>query len=258
MLYESLCGAAAQTLINQNSTTKRENHLEIKGEKMKNSIRLKVIGGAAGIAYPLLQMASQGLIQVGGMEPSFSAPAAEIQAFFQNRDASLFALGGYLSVLSMVAFLWFLGALWDELRAAEGGSGWLSMVAMGSGIVVASALNSPGGWPLAVFRIGEGLDPQIARLLFDQGNLNFANLWIALGSLVLATGLIALNSDRFPAWLGWGSILLAVGLLLARVIWTSAIAFAPYVLFWLWMIVLGIRIMRRPERSVSTWKAEFS
>lgn len=211
---------------------------------------LKKLGAIAAIAFPVLQMASQGLIQVGGMEPSFSAPASEIVAFFENRDPTLFTLGGYLSILSLVAFVWFLGALWDDLRAAEGGSGWLSVIAIGSGLVAAATLSSAGGWALAVFRVGEGLDPQIARLLFDEGNLNFANLWVSLGSMVLAAGLIFRQSRRFPGWLGWASIFLAVGLFLARAVWTTSIAFAPYVLFWLWLIVLGVMMLRRSGQSV--------
>lgn len=209
---------------------------------------MKKIGALAAIAYPLLQMASQGLIQIGGMEPSFGAPAAEIVTFFENRDPTLASLGGMLSVFSLVAFVWFLGALWDELRTAEGGSGSLSVIAVGSGLLAAAALSRPGGWPLAIFRIGEGLDPQIARLLFDEGNLNFANLWVSLGSMLLAAGLILRQSQRFPRWLGPASIVLGVGLVLARLVWTSPVAFAPYVLFWLWLMVLGAIMWRRaPE-----------
>lgn len=215
------------------------------------SDQLKKFGAIAAIVFPILQMTAQGFIQVGGMEPSFAAPATEIVTFFQNRDPFLFNVGAYLSILSLVAFLWFLGALWDELRAIEGGTGWLSLVAIGSGIVTASTLAGSGGWPLAVFRIGEGLDPEIARLLFDQGNFNFANIWVSLGSMVLAAGLIMRQSNRFPAWLGWGSIVLAIGLLLARAIWTLSIAFAPYVLFWLWMITLGVIFLRRSRGSNS-------
>jgi hypothetical protein len=216
---------------------------------MKPSNQLKKFGAIAAIAFPVLQMAAQGFFQVGGVEPSFAAPADEILAFFENRDPVLFTIGGYIFILSLVAFLWFLGALWDELSTAEGGSGWLSLIAVGSGLVVAANLAGPGSWPLAVFRIGEGLDPQIARLLFDQGNLNFANIWVALGSMVLAAGLIMRHSDRFPRWLGWSSIVLAIGLLLARAVWTSAVAFAPYVLFWVWMISLGVIFLRRSRLS---------
>jgi hypothetical protein len=210
---------------------------------------MKKIGALAAIAYPLLQMASQGLIQVGGMEPSFTAPAAEIVAFFQNRDSALAAIGGYLSVLSLVAFLWFLGGLWEELRVVEEGNGGLSIIAVGSGLLAAAALSRPGGWPLAIFRIGEGLDPQIARLLFDEGNLNFANLWVALGSMLLAAGLVFRRSPRHPRWLGPASIVLAVSLLLARLVWTSSVAFAPYVLFWLWLIALGVLMWRRTPQA---------
>ena len=101
---------------------------------------LKKLGAIAAIAFPILQMASQGLIQVGGMEPSFSAPAEQILTFFQNRNPALFALGGYLQILSLVAFVWFLGALWAELQAAEGGSGWLSIIAVASQLIAAAAL----------------------------------------------------------------------------------------------------------------------
>lgn len=96
-----------------------------------------------------------------------------------------------------------------------------------------------------MFRIDEGLDPQTARLLFDQGNLNFANIWVSLGGMVLAVGILFLSSVEFPRWLGWSSLLLSAGLLLARIAWTSAVAFLPYLLFWLWMIVLGVMLFRR-------------
>jgi hypothetical protein len=209
-----------------------------------SNTQLRKAGAAAGIAFPALQMIAQGLIQVGGAEPPFTADASEILAFFQNRDATLFAIGDYLSVLSMIAFIWFLGVLWSELRAAEGKPAWLSTIAFGSGLVTASAL-SGGGWSLAMFRISEGLDPQIAQTLFDQGNLNFANMWISLGSMVMAVGFIFHRSDSYPKWLGWGSITLALGLVLARAVWTSPVAFAPYVLFWLWMISLSVIFLRR-------------
>jgi hypothetical protein len=208
--------------------------------------KLKKFGATAGIAFPILQMSAQGLIQVGGSEPPFTAAGSEILEFFMNQDTTLFAVGDYISALSMIAFLWFLGALWNELRAVEGESAWLSTIALGSGLVTASAF-SVGGWSLAIFRISEGLDPQIARLLFDQGNFNFANMWISLSSMVLACGVVFHSTDAFPKWLGWSSILLAIGLVLARAVWTSQVAFAPYVLFWVWMIALSIILMRRTK-----------
>ncbi|HUF37521.1 MAG TPA: hypothetical protein VMN57_03270 [Anaerolineales bacterium] len=206
---------------------------------------MKKTGALAGILFPILQMTAQGLIQIGGMEPSFSAPAAEILEFFQARDPDMFRIGEFLSIVSMIAFLWFLTALWDSLRSADGDAGWLAMVVMGSGLVSASALTDPGGWSLALFRLPEGLDPETARLLFDEGNLNFANLWVSLGSMVLAAGLSFHLSGSEPRWLSWSTIAMGIALVLARLVWTEPIAFAPYVLFWVWMILIGVRLIRR-------------
>lgn len=199
----------------------------------------------AGILFPIMQMTAQVLIQIGGAEPAFSAPAPEILSFFQNRDPTLFAVGEYLSILSLIVFIWFVGALWSQMRAIEGESGLLSAVTLGSGLVTAAALIGGGGWSLAMFRISEGLEADTARLLFDQGNLTFANIWVTLGGMVLAAGLLFNRSSAFPGWLGWSSLLLAVALFLARTIWTSQIAFLPYALFLLWMIVMGVLLYRR-------------
>lgn len=211
--------------------------------------RWEKTGAIAGILFPVLQMTAQGLIQVGGAEPAFTASASEILGFFQNRNDALFAVGDYISVISLVVFLWFLSTLWVKLRAIEGDPGILAMIGLASGLVTTVAFLGGAGWSLAVFRIREGLDPQTARLLFDQGNLNFANAWVSLGSLALASGILFRNSPSYPGWLSWGSILIAIGLFLARVVWTSQIAFLPYTLFWLWMIVLGVRWLRRPEEA---------
>ncbi len=98
-----------------------------------------------------------------------------------------------------------------------------------------------------MFRIDEGLDPGMARLLFDIGNFGFASTWVLLGSMLLATGIVAVRTQALPGWLGWASIILAVVLLIARAIWTTQIAFLPYALYWLWLIVTSILLIRRAE-----------
>ena len=54
------------------------------------------------------------------------------------------------------------------------------------------------GQRLAGVRLEDGLDPQMARTLFDEGNLNFANMWVALGSMLLAAGAIMRTSGKYP------------------------------------------------------------
>jgi hypothetical protein len=211
---------------------------------MKHS-RLEQLGGAGGIVFVAMQIASQALIQIGGGEPAFDASAQTIAAFFRARDSQLFALGDYLSSLSLVALLWFLGSLWAALSRAEGEPAWLSFVAAASGVVLVATVGG-GGWPLAVFRGDEGLDPQVARLLFDQGNFAFANAWVMLGSLSLATGVISIRTGALPRWLGWAGALIAVGLLGARAVWASSgLVFIPFGLSYLWLIAISIVLIRR-------------
>jgi hypothetical protein len=204
------------------------------------------IGAAGGIAFVLLQVAAQALIQVGGAEPPFDAPAEATVAFFATRDAGLFAAGDYLSALSLVPFVWFLGRLWAALRRGEGDPAWLSLVAVASGVLFAAAVGAGGDWTLAVFRREAGLDPPLTRLLFDRGNLAFATAWVPLGSLCLATGVVAVRTRALPRWLGWAGVALAVGLLAARAGWASSgLVFLPYVLFWPWLVALSVVLIRR-------------
>ncbi len=216
-----------------------------------NSRTLFKLGAAGGILYPVLHMVAQSLIQVGGMEPSFTAPADETLAFFATRDPTLFNLGGYLSTVTIIPYIWFLGVLWSALRRAEGEPGWLSLSAFGSGLIV-PATWLIGGWGLAMFRLEDGLDPQIAQLLFDQGNFGFASSWVFLASMVLATGVITIRATLFPRWYGWVSVLIAIGLLVGRAGWTTQAAFGPYVLYWVWLIVTSILLIRRADTLQST------
>jgi hypothetical protein len=218
---------------------------------MSNS-RLDQIGAAGGIVFVVLQMAAQALIQIGGAEPPFNARAETIATFFMARNSQLFALGDYLSSLSLIAFLWFLGSLWSALRRAEGEPGWLSFVAAASGLMIVATVSSGAGWPLAVFRQGEGLDPQIARLLFDQGNFAFANAWVMLASLSLATGVISIRTGALPRWLGWAGVLIACGMLAARAVWASSgLVFVPFLLCYLWLIAISIMLIRGARASQS-------
>ena len=206
--------------------------------------RLEQLGAAGGILFVVLQLVAQSLIQVGGGEPSFDASAEEIVAFFDARDTLLFNIGSYLSTLSVIPLLGFLASLRGTLRRAEGDAGWLTLVATGAGLLFLALVASGGFWHIAVFRI-EGLDPQVARLLFDLGNFNFATMWVMLGTLVFTVGLAAIWFGAFPRWLGWMGLVVGIGLVIARIFWITTVAFAPYVLFWVWLMALSVVMFRR-------------
>jgi hypothetical protein len=208
------------------------------------------VAGIAGIVTVVLVLGGQSLIQVGGAEPPFGAPAEDIIRFFETRDARLFEVGTYLAAIGLIVFLWFLGGLWAVLRRAEGEPGWLSAIVLGSGLLFLASVTH--GWNLAMFRVEEGIDPQIARLAFDMGNFGFASSWIPVASLLIASGWIILETRVFTRWLGWGAIVVGIGLLASRAAWTSAVVFVPYLLFWLWVIAICVTLLRRRETESVT------
>lgn len=208
--------------------------------------RWEQVGAAGGIVFVLLQLISQALIQIGGSEPAFTAPPQEIVSFFMNRDPQLAQIGGYLAVLSIIALLWFSGVLWAALSRVEESPSWLSLVTFGSGIAAAATILGGSGWELALHRIDAGLDPQIAMVLFDQGNFTFATLWFPLASLLLAAGVVSIQYGALPRWLGWFSLVVAISLLISRAVWAaSGLAFTGYVLFWVWLLITSVVLIRR-------------
>lgn len=210
------------------------------------------IGAAGGILFLLMGLGAQMLIQVGGMEPAFSAPVEEIMAFYNARNPQLSALGSYISVLSAIPFVWFLAVLAGVLRQYEGEPGWLSLAAFGSGLLsIGAVVLAAGGWELALLRINEGLDPGIARLTFDQGNLGFANYQVALGGLALATGIIGVRDGAFSRWLGWLGIVTGVLLFIGRWFWfePTMLIFLPYMLFYVWLTATSIALIRKVRRA---------
>lgn len=227
--------------------------LSLEGDRQDrlSDLRWERVAAAGGIIFVATQIVAQLLISLPGdaSEPPFDGSTADIAAFFAARNATLFTVGDYLSVLSTIPFLCFLAVLSTRLRRAEGDAAWLSLVAFGSGLVVVAGIATGGDWELAVLRRADGVDPQITRLLFDQGNLNLANLWLMFGVLAASTGLVALREGMLPRWLAWLGIATAVALVAVRAVWADTdIWYIPFGLFYLWLAATSVTLVRtRPE-----------
>jgi hypothetical protein len=100
-------------------------------------------------------------------------------------------------------------------------------------------------WDAASFGSAD-LDLAVASYAFDAGNLGFANVWIAMASFAVCCGWLILSTRVVGRWLGWWAIASGLGLVISRFFWTSAIWFLPYAAFWIWMIIICIRLIRRP------------
>lgn len=197
----------------------------------------------AGLVTLGLQIAAQAFIQVGGPEPPFDAAVNDVAAFFTARDRQLFAIGSYLSVLSVLCFLWFVGGLYRILRAD-----WRAPIVLACGLGYAAGVGVVG-WELAVVHDPQSLDPQLARLAFDIGNLSFATAWVMLGGAAIAAGWAILAGDELPAWMGWWAIAAGLSLVAARAVWTTPVWFFAYAAFWVWAVALSVTLLRRSSRT---------
>jgi hypothetical protein len=201
--------------------------------------------GLAGLAaLPLIFIPG---IAGSSQEPGFTGTADQVGDFFRSVDTTMGSLGSFASTLGVMAFLWFAIGLSLHLRAAEVDPRWRSTLAGASAVVfVAVALG--GSWTAATLRSGS-LDPDVGRFAFDLGNASFANGWVAMGSFAFCVGWGIVSAGGLPKWLGWWAIIAGVGLALSRAMWTSEIWLLPYALFWAWLIVVCVMLLRPAWKS---------
>ncbi|KAB2348457.1 hypothetical protein [Actinomadura rudentiformis] len=201
-----------------------------------------VTTGLAGVAMLALQFTGQALISTEAAEPAFDAPASEIHTFFAANDPSLMAAGSYLSALSVLAALFFAGGLASLLRRD-----WRAPLVLACGLGYALAVGV--GWELAATRVEEGLNPDLARLAFDLGNLSFATAWVALGGFTVVTG-CALRTHRLaPAWVAWMGAVAGICAVAARAVWTSPFWLVGYSLFLVWTLAICAVLLARAFRA---------
>ena len=177
-------------------------------------------------------------------EPPFTATPEQARAFFTNGSvgwAQLVMVGPTLAALGLI---WFVVGLALLLARAEGNPPWRSGVALVSGVLLAAYLLLDVSWDAASYGAAD-LDAAVASFAFDLGNLGFANIWLAMGSFAICAGWVVLSTRMLGRWLGWWAIVAGAGLILVRFAWEGELWFAPYSLFWLWVIVVCIQLIRR-------------
>jgi hypothetical protein len=215
----------------------------------------RVATGVAGIAAVVFLFGGQLVGAIGSRtEPAFGSSTQEIVAFLGSLRSGPQTAGSVIVLVGLVAFLTFAAGLRDVLAPAGQG---LSVLAVRTAqfctvaLVVAVMI---GGWELTVLRASD-LDPQIARLIYDQGSLTFANSWVLLGGFAAGAGVAVLTGRAVPAWLGWWALVDAVGFVVARALWLSTFWLLPYLLLWLWIVIVSVLLFvraRRPKRAASS------
>jgi hypothetical protein len=209
------------------------------------------ITGAAGLAgivlvfVPIIALASLG-------EPAFVATREEVVAFFRNQAESSWAdAAEAVLLLGVVTLTLFIVGLCMLLRRAEGEPPWRSTVALVFGALFAASIFTNASGSAASNRAAD-IDPGLAHFAFDMESIGFANAWVSLGSFAAFGGWAVLTTGVFRRWLGWLMVASGVGLTLSRFVWTTDAWLLPYALFWIWVIAVCIRLLRKPNMTIRT------
>lgn len=204
------------------------------------------IGSLAGVGFAIFFF-----VGVAMLEIPENATDQELVAWWSdsgNRTAAVVSM--YLFVLAGLCFLIFLVALRSRLLAVEGGSGDLTALAVGSGLVfvsllsVAAAARGVIGFAVESPANNEPLPgpdtlrylPQIGYAITGTGGLLAAALSMAATSvLILRTAVFG----RWLAWVGAAAVLAVVGAAIAL----SGVLAIPALLIWTVAV------------SISMWRA---
>jgi hypothetical protein len=105
----------------------------------------------------------------------------------------------------------------------------------------ATALSSVAGIGILWFMVGLSL--MLRRAEGDPPWRSTMAL-VPLPALAVCAGWIMVATGIFGPWLGWWAIISGLGLALSRFFWTSEIWLLPYLLFWLWVIIVCVQLLR--------------
>lgn len=199
-------------------------------------------GGVSGILFVVLEFASS---LVGGTgEPPFQGPAKDWLTHYSNLR-ELFLLVPYTAGLPMLFFLFFVGALHMKLRLANDGAKVTStLVLVFGGVAAAMLLSAAGATSAAMLRVTHGLDESGASTLSGLSNEYFVMSFFAIGGLLIAVGIGALESQALSTWLAWSGILIGLGLVIAVAGQLTAFWLIPFFLFYLWVVAVSVVLIR--------------
>ena len=207
-------------------------------------------GAASGFAVIVVSAAAM-IFERGAVLPADSADA--VVAHYTGNQGAIFAQS-MLFLAGAAIYLWFLGSLRSFLLRAEGGTGRVSAIAFGAGVVWIGL-----SMLAQAFQIGLAAAPAAAALpaLIATMNAVFTISALPLAVLLAAVAVVTLRHRAFPAWLGWVAVVAAGAQLL---LWWSTVvssgplaadgwlSYALYPAFLVWLVPATIVMTGRRGR----------
>jgi hypothetical protein len=178
-------------------------------------------------------------------------PAERAEFFFEHGSRMLFST--YLLMLQVPFLIAFLMGVFVILRRAEGGSGILSLTALGSGLVMTAMLYV--GWMIAgtmtTFIADEGGSAETISALDGLAPMSLALSAFPRALLMGAISAVLLERKLAPRWIGITGVVLAAIHLAGTVTLVIGDLFPVLaigsLLFTVWVFALAVSLLRRTE-----------
>lgn len=205
---------------------------------------------ASGIIAALLAII--GVLLAGTSYPGANASAADITTYYSDHRTGVFVVVFILNV-SVLFFLWFLGAIVSTLR--EAGLGGWAATALGFGIARAAflAVHATVNGALA-YNVAGKLDPGVVQgFHYFTWSIRVMSLF-PIAALIWLTGVAFRRLGIVPAWFGWAAPAGAVVVLAGTTTWAKSGFWAPDGAFGsiavavalAWMFTMSALLLRQP------------
>jgi hypothetical protein len=205
-------------------------------------------GGIAAIVFAVLFVV--GFLFVSDTPDGDESNLKWLRYYADSDNRRMIIIGAIVLALAALAFLVFLGVLRERLRNAGSGAEWVGTTAFASGLLFVAMLAVAALGTASVSASVEFGDAPVVR---DADVLRtFESLGI--GALVLfgaaAAGLLIITSSAaggrsalLPRWL------VITGYVAGVIVLLGGLFFIPLALFVLWMLVVGIVMLRSPASA---------
>jgi hypothetical protein len=203
------------------------------------------VGGGAGIVFVVLVWAYVlwAPLFVSTPEPPFDGPANDWLAYARATRSVNFVAAPLITV-ALFAFLLFAVSLSIKLRPRDEGPNVPStLVLLMAGLMIGLIMAATGVGLAGSFRVAD-LNAASASLLYGLDNGLFVMTWLAIGGLLAAAGVGGLTYRTLPRWLSWPAPFIGVGFVVAAALPLTFVWFAPYVLFYVWVLATSVVLIR--------------
>ena len=222
--------------------TAAQERIQVREDSQDSQQGLRTLSRVTGAAGLVTLVAVVGTSLVDGYQnQSMTEATPAILSFFRSLDDRQGWLMSYATSVGLIACLWFAIGLALTLRPHERGVPWRSAFLAAAGVVTVVS-GQIASWDAAVFR-SRSITPQVATYAYDLGNISFANSWVATGAIGICAGLVMLHAPGLPRWAAWWGLVAGVGEVLARAWFRHCFAYAPFAIYWAWVLAMSILLV---------------